>query len=276
MLWLWNISKVKEKMSNKCYKQFTINTLEDGCLVLKSLIIPVIIDLDKFRRYSMEAEDLLNNYKPDDVIPADVYDSIHDKVLYQQRELLRFIADHQSSSFSYIDIRPLLVKRGYLKRELNEDSKRILNELLDIRNWSFHNAQSMLTADLEIAKKSIPPELVNVAETKPMLNPVIIRKVKSYAWKMLADFIVHNGERTDQFETILVEMKKDYQEMYESLPDAQFMMTSVGLTREIQYLEQEIYNQDPQKAGENIANLSMGIQKGKYDGTNESFKKLTQ
>lgn len=262
-------------MSNKQFKQFTINTLEDGCLVLKSLIVPVIIDLEKFKEYAEEAEALLDNYKPDDVIPVKVYDSIHDKVLYQQRELLRFIADHQSSSFSYIDLRQLLVKRGYLKRELDESSRKILNELLDIRNWSFHNAQSMLTADLEITKKSIPPELVGIVEVKPLLNPVVIRKVKTYAWAMLADFIIHNGERADQFDTILTEMKKDYQEMYESLLDAQFMMTSDGLTREVQYMEQIIENQNPRKAGSSIATLSMGIQKGKYDGTDESFERLT-
>lgn len=43
-------------MSNKQYKQFTIKMLEDGCLVLKSLIVPVVIDLEKFKRYAAEAE----------------------------------------------------------------------------------------------------------------------------------------------------------------------------------------------------------------------------
>ena len=143
-------------MSNKQYKQFTINTLEDGCLVLQSLIVPVIIDLEKFKNYANEAEDLLKIYKPDDAIPAEVYDSIHDKILYQQRELLRFIADHQSTSFSYIGVRSLLIKKRFLKRELDDETKKILKDLLDIRNWSFHNAQSMLTAELEIAKKAIP------------------------------------------------------------------------------------------------------------------------
>ena len=197
-------------MGNKQYKQFTISTLEDGCLILKSLIVPVIIDLEKFNGYAKEAKELLNIYKPDDVIPAGVYDSIHDKTLYQQRELLRFIADHQSSSFSYIDIRPLLVKKGFLKRELSEESQKVLNELLNVRNWSFHNVQSMMVADLEIAKRSIPPELAGMAEIRPMLNPVVIRKVKTYSWSMLSIFIIHNEERADQFEMILSEIKKDW------------------------------------------------------------------
>ncbi len=262
-------------MGNKQYKQFVINTLEDGCLVLKSLIVPVIIDSEKFRNYAREAEELLNTYKPDDSIPAEIYDSIHDKVLYQQRELLRFIADHQASSFSYIDLRQLLVKKQFIKRDLKENSHKILKELLDIRNWSFHNAQSLMTADLEIAKKSVPPELAGISEIKPLLNPVVVRKVKTYSWSMLEGFIAHNRVRSDQFETILSEMKKDYQEMYEALPDTPFMMTRSGLTRKIQYMEQEIYNQDAKKAGSSIAVLSMGIQKGKYDGTDETFEKWT-
>lgn len=99
------------KGTKKQYKQFTINTVEDACLVLKSLIVPVIIDLEKFKMYSDEAEQILKQYNRKTSIPADVYDSIHDKVLYQQRELLRFLADHQSASFSYIEVRKILYKK---------------------------------------------------------------------------------------------------------------------------------------------------------------------
>ena len=259
------------KGNKKQYKQFVINSLEDGCLVLKSLIVPVIIDLEKFRNYSDEAEVLLEKYKLDGFIPANIYDSIHDKILYQQRELLRFMADHQSSSFSYISVRELLEKKGFLKSSLTENSNKTLKELLDIRNWSFHNAQSMLVADLEMAKKSIPSEMVGSVEIKPMLNPVVIRKVKTYTWKMFADFVFHNKVRLAQFELILSEMKKDYQEMYGFLSDTAFIQTSSGLSREVQYIEQEIENQNPKKAGSSIASLSMKIQKGKYDGSNERY-----
>ncbi len=195
----------------------------------------------------------MEKYKLDGFIPANIYDSIHDKILYQQRELLRFMADHQSSSFSYISVRELLEKKGFLKSSLTENSNKTLKELLDIRNWSFHNAQSMLVADLEMAKKSIPSEMVGSVEIKPMLNPVVIRKVKTYTWKMFADFVFHNKVRLAQFELILSEMKKDYQEMYGFLSDTAFIQTSSGLSREVQYIEQEIENQNPKKAGSSIA-----------------------
>jgi len=262
-------------MGNKQYKQFTINTLEDGCYVLKSLIVPVIVNLEKFNAYSKEAKELLDKYKFDDMIPAEEYDAIHDKVLYRQREILRFIADYQSSSFSYIGIRKILVKKDYVKRELPEECQKVLNNLLDVRNWSFHNAQSMLVAELENAKRSIPPALVGVAEIKPVLNPVIVNKVKSYSRSMLSSFISHNTVRLKEFNMVLTEMKSDYQEMYEMLPDASSLMVGVGMMHEVQYIEQEVLCQNPMNAGSKIASLSMGIQKGKYDGSDNSYKECT-
>lgn len=43
--------------------------------------------------------------------------------------------------------------------------------------------------------------------------------------------------------------------------------------RIIRYIEQEIDSQDPRGAGSNVATLSMEIQKGRYDGTEEKIKK---
>lgn len=142
--------KAEEKYLGKCYKkgdkfyriisvykQFKINTLEDACIALKGIIVPAIVDLQKFENYSTEAEELLKSYSPGSAIPANIYDSLHDKTIYQQRELLRLMADHQSSSFSYIEIRKLFEKKGFLKRNLSEKSRKTLNELLDLRNWSF-------------------------------------------------------------------------------------------------------------------------------------------
>jgi len=209
------------------------------------------------------------------MIPAEEYDAIHDKVLYRQREILRFIADYQSSSFSYIGIRKILVKKDYVKRELPEECQKVLNNLLDVRNWSFHNAQSMLVAELENAKRSIPPALVGVAEIKPVLNPVIVNKVKSYSRSMLSSFISHNTVRLKEFNMVLTEMKSDYQEMYEMLPDASSLMVGVGMMHEVQYIEQEVLCQNPMNAGSKIASLSMGIQKGKYDGSDNSYKECT-
>lgn len=263
------------KGSKKKYKQFEIDSLENACLVLKGLLVPVITDLEKFKAYSAEAVQLLGKYKNSGAVPGYDYDSIHDKVIYQQRELLRFIADHQASSFSYISVRQLLVKKGFLKRSLEEKESQILNELLDLRNFTFHNAQSLTVADMEIATKSIPDELKG-AFIKPILNPVVIRKVESYSIDMLEGFIQHNNIRGNQFEVVLDEMKKDYQEMIGNLSDNDYIITGMGMGREVQYMEQTVVGLNPNAAGRKIASLSMEIQKGKYDGTDKAYEKYTQ
>ena len=248
------------------YKQFAINTLEDGCMVLQTLIIPVIMDLERFKEYSKEAEELLAKCTLTKDIPASIYDPIHDRILYRQRELLRYIADHQSSSFSYISVRELLMKKKFLDRELDTASKETLKELLDIRNWTFHNSQSMLVAEREVAKKSIPPELTGMVDFKPMLNPVVINKVTSYSKEFLQTFIWHNQIRAEQFEQILTEMKKDYQDMYDALPVKGLPLMNCGLSTRVQYVEQEVKTLDPDGAGAKVSEVSMRIQKGKYDG----------
>lgn len=257
---------VMSKGTKQQYKQFKINTLEDACTVLKALIVPVVIDLEKFENYSIEAEEVLKAYNPTSTIPTNIYDSLHDKIIYQQRELLRLMADHQSSSFSYIEVRKILEKKNFLKRTLPEKSRKTLNELLELRNWSFHNVQSMLVADLEIAKSTIPPELREIAEIRPMLNPVIIRKVSNYEWKMLEGFTIHNKTRCEQFRMILSEMKEDYQELINALPDEVYTVTCRNSSRDVQYIEQVVTTMNAEKAGSKIASLSMQIQKGKYDG----------
>ncbi|MGO5444172.1 hypothetical protein ACTQXY_11755 [Faecalimonas sp. LCP19S3_D12] len=262
------------KGSKAQFKQFTINTAEDACLVLKSLIVPTTIDLEKLKRYADEAQNLLGGTSSPQTISAKQYETVRDKVLYVQRELLRFLADYQSSSFSYISVRPIFIKKGFLKRNLDDESTKAINELLDVRNWTFHNAQSILVADLEHAKKTIPSELVGIAEIHPMLNPVIIRRPKSYSRPMLEGFIHHNEVRIKQFDTILSEMKKDYQELYDLYCSTMSMPREYNQPGQVQYMEYDIEAQTAKQAGANIAQISMGIQKGKYDGSIEAFNRL--
>lgn len=72
--------------SKQQYKQFSINSLHDACLALGMLITGV---------------------------------NVNDKLLFRQREILQLTADHQSSSFSYIDLRKLLEKNQYLSSSLS-------------------------------------------------------------------------------------------------------------------------------------------------------------
>lgn len=262
------------KGSKAQFKQFTINTVEDACLVLKSLIVPTTIDLEKLKRYAYEAQNLFDRASLSQTISGEQYETVHDKVLYVQRELLRFLADHQSSSFSYISVRSIFIKKGFLKRNLDDKSTKTINELLDLRNWTFHNVQSMLVADLENAKKSIPSELAGIAKIHPMLNPVTIRKPKSYSKAMLEGFIRHNKVRIEQFDLILSEMKKDYQALYDLYCSTMSMPSEYNPPGQVQYIEYDVESQTAKQAGANIAQISMGIQKAKYDGSLEAFNQL--
>ena len=49
---------------------------------------------------------------------------------------------------------------------LSDDMTRVLNELLEIRNWTFHNPQSRMVAAKEIAEKNniVNPNKIQVGQ----------------------------------------------------------------------------------------------------------------
>lgn len=73
----------------------------------------------------------------------------------------------------------------------------------------------------------------------------------------------------------MMSITEDYQSLMDELPESSYIVTNKGLSREVQYIEYEIDAQNPNGAGRNIASLSMGIQKGKCDGTAATIEKLT-
>lgn len=174
------------------FKQFGINSIEDACLVLGSLISRSIVHYEKYNEYASEANILLENSDAEYITAKD-YDDINDKLLRRQHEMLKLCADHQPSSFSYKDLRILLEKKGYISTPLSDEITGILNELLDVRNWTFHNPQSLMVAAKEVAEKNIPTELKGFAEIIPQLNPVLVTKVERYELLMLASLTLHMG-----------------------------------------------------------------------------------
>ena len=67
-------------------------------------------------------------------------------------------------------------------------------------------------------------------------------------------------------------MKADYQEMYSSIQDKPLVITTRGLSDEVQYIEKYITSQLTGYQSD-IAQISMAIQKSKYDGTDQMFEK---
>ena len=258
------------KGSKQHFKQFTIDNIYDACVALASLISGVTINLEKYQEYSDEAVALINSAdKP--FVSAKEYDNINDKLLYRQHEMLKLIADHQSSSFSYIDLRAVLVKKKLLSTDLDEELKQLLNELLDVRNWTFHNPQSLMVAAKEVVEKNIPEELREIVQCTPQINPVLIRKVVSYELVFLGSLVIHTERRIKQFQSILARMKDDYQEMFDSVEPKSFtLLPGTDLTK-VQYIESPVVSRLDDLSSD-TSQISMAIQKSKYDGSEDSFK----
>ena len=119
----------------------------------------------------------------------------------------------------------------------------------------------------------MPDKLKESVKIVPQLNPVIIEKVDKYELIILASLIIHVEKRIEQFEAIIKNMKSDYQEMYNCIEDKPLLMTSHGLSSKVQYIERTIKRS---LIGDqtDIAQISMAIQKSKYDGTEEAFKDI--
>lgn len=270
------------KGSKQQYKFFRINNIDDGLVALSSLIVPATTHLSKYKEYCDEAHTLLKKYKDvqdanpteEILIPAKEYDDVNDKLLYRQRELLKYLADYQDTSFSYLNLRKTLYDQGYLETTLSDTTHSILKELLDIRNWSFHNAQSLLVAENEAAQKKIPDELKEFISIRPQLSPIIIPLIINYDIGMLTSLTLHAENKISQFNTILQSMKADYTEMYNKSPSRCFILVHGKPESNVVYTEMpktvrlEGYQTD-------IIQLSMGIQKSKYDGSKDSYERLT-
>lgn len=267
----------KKKKSQKNYKQYTVITNEDGMLVLGTLINDVVVNLKKYKDYAIELNSLCERYEKfsneseDEIlIPAEEYDNINDKLLYRQREILKYIADCQKSSFSYIDFRKLLVKNKLLSSSLDDKLTSLLNEFLDIRNWSFHNPQSRMVAFSEVAKKSIPDELKGMVAITPQINPLIITHVSSYDFMMLLSLSAHVEIRTAQFELILKQMKSDYEEMYDRVENKPIYLNGPRDTSKVIYFERTYPTRFVSPASD-VTQISMAIQKSKYDGSTDKY-----
>ena len=85
---------------------------------------------------------------------------------------------------------------------------------------------------------------------------------------MLASLVLLVKSRGEMFDKVLLSMKKDYQVLYNSLENKSLFLSGNG----IQYIEQNIVREIGDFASD-IAQVSMAIQKSKYDGSNEKFNK---
>lgn len=268
--------------NKKEYKNYHINCYEDALKVLHSLITNITIHMNKYAEYSNELLEFIINYQDKQKttpIDSKVFYDFDDKIRYRQMMILRMISDEQKESFSYKNVRKTLKKIGYIDKDLPESVGNILNEFLEIRNWSFHNTQSALNATDEVAKMSIPRDLEKLVVVKPQLNPVITLIYDYFDISYLESLCVHTVNRLKQFETILKYMKKDYEHIYEKTNPVGFqVINGTELIDNQKVIYKIMHDKRPKHImdkNDMIPQISMAMQKKKYDGTKECFDKLT-
>ena len=115
------------------------------------------------------------------------------------------------------------------------------------------------------------------------VNPVIIKDIVGYTVEKLASFIYHLESRIRQFEMILScvkndyqdttytdALKGDYQELYDSIKIKPMIISPGADMFKVQYCRQKVIS-GIDDFGSNIAQISMAIQKSKYDGSDDKF-----
>ena len=262
-------------MNNKNFKRFDIKNQEEALVILGSLISVVKVNLDKYSTYRNELEHLVVKYEPlnDDkevLIPAEEYENINDKLLYRQREMLKFCADQQKDSFSYIGIRHNFVKREFLKTKLDSNVSAVLNHFLDIRNCTFHNTQSIYTAYKEVTDKELPDDMKESITVVPQINPIVINKVESYDYLFILSSLAHADRMKNDFTLILRVMTSDYEEMYRGLGEHQIFIPGGD---SILFFEKKLVKRLKSPLSDCVQ-LAMAIQKAKYDGSQASFDEV--
>lgn len=263
---------------SKNLKQFTMEKKEDYLFVLEDLYINVYCNLKKYRRYNDELLDICmsNVHLKDDkivsenLIPIDIYEDINDRIGNISKKLILYISDDSSDSMSYRMFRRIFNKTNNLDLKL-EDDKILdgqLQELLNLRNWIFHNPQSRLVSMKEVyknEKERIEKEYLNnfPEEIRGFLKPhkdygIINIPFPQYCkLEYLVSLYLETDRRIIIYEDILNKMKLDYSKI---------------LGKEVTVIES--IDKNPIKLKDShlaITNLSMAIQKRKYKGDNEEL-----
>lgn len=273
---------------NSNYKIYPISTIEEALSVLGNMIMNVTVYLEKYSSYKLELCKTIEQHiifdsekqeiKETKPVPKKIFTDLNDKILYCQMMMLKELADEQKTSFSYKNLRKFLEKQKYVSGHLTQQASNILNEFLDIRNWSFHNTQSKFSATKEVTTKSIPLDLQPLISVKPQLNPVYIVINNYYDLDNLLSLNLHMKRRTEDTQLILDCMMSDYREMYKAT-NPQGMIYFHGELFNNNEVSFKVYEVDSPKKlwdfSDKATQISMAIQKSKYDGSEEDFTKWT-
>jgi hypothetical protein len=237
---------------------------------LNRLICQVYRQLDKYIKYEKELEDIIyshtefnenNTIKATTNISAYEYESIDDKIHNVSMELVKLIGDNTNDSASYFKFRKMLEKNtinlpfNILSDEINV----YLKNINDLRNWMFHNPESLYVSEEEYARASIPDYLRPYTTMSFRSSPIIISYADEYNINMAVSLMLHSQKRIDMFKKIYENMINDYEKM-------------LGQKVDIQFKKEALISLGDDTT--DIVQLSYAIQKKKYRGNEDDIKNL--
>ncbi|UYZ39054.1 hypothetical protein OD350_28700 (plasmid) [Clostridium beijerinckii] len=266
-----NIKKQPNNMQpQKNYKRFPLDSRVKFMKYLNRLICQVYRQLDKYKRYEKELEEIIYSHtefnddgtiKSGSNISAYEYESIYDKLRMASMELVKIVGDNTNDSASYYKYRRMLEKNtiDVPFDALSDEIKAYLTDINDLRNWMFHNPESLYVSEEEYTRASIPENMRPYTTMSYRSSPIIITYVEEYRMNMAVSLMIHSQRRIEMFEKIYENMIHDYEKI-------------LG-----QKLDIQLKKDPPMSLGDaatDIIQLSYAIQKKKYKGREEDIKKL--
>ena len=244
------------------YKNFNFNKKEDYLYGLYFVISTAYDGIKKYKRHIKELSEYQIKIIQEkcEYIDSSIYQEWMDRHQNTMHLLLKCFVDNTSTGFSYVMFRQMIARSTYAKLlpEQPETIKKDLEELRDVRNWTFHFAQSDIVANKEIFLQSVPQELRKSVIYN--LNPIVIEEYSKVSAVYIDSLRCAMERRLKVFTEIFEQMKIDYESV---------LGTEVSIVeRPIKLLEY----------GHNdfaMAQLSMAMQKKQYDGSQESFEEIT-
>lgn len=235
------------------------NCKNDYLYALYQLIANAVNNLNKYKRYNKELfEYLISLDESIKYISADVYEEWEDKIQNTSKALLMVFVDDTSTGFSYVMFRRLMKKTKYKLNDLDEKTDAYLSELRDVRNWSFHLPQSNFVASKEVFRKSISPDFQKYITYD--FNPIKIQKNIEASILLLHSLFLHTDKRIAIYDELVKCMVSDME---------------ILLGEKVKFVE--VINPSIEMFDDGFAasQLSMAMQKKKYDGSDESYEKIT-
>ncbi len=246
----------------KNYKNLNFNCKEDYSYAANILIVRTYTNLKRYKSYRDELGKVLERLIDSNTsyIDMDEYEEWEDKQKNVSHNLLTCFVDEASTGFSYVMLRKYLSRSEYGKliKPLGEELEKHLKELRDVRNWTFHFAQSDFVAIKEVAYHGVSEELKEYIGFRA--NPIIISTPKLVNVAFMESLYLHLDNRIKIFDKLFDSLIRDYQDLLgESIQIAETLESPLEYGGK----------------GFMTAQLSMAMQKKKYDGTPESFEAAT-